>query len=99
MDVWLIIVHASCGLLQLYVGIAKQDTRHPGDEEEGKIHHFRDQFSLLWVIFVYVTVQAFQNPQIDVCKKAWLQGQVDLFLDRGDPTVCRVTQAFQLLKL
>jgi hypothetical protein len=29
MDVWLIIVHQPCGFPQLYIGITKQNTRHP----------------------------------------------------------------------
>ena len=32
-DVWLIIVHASFGLLQLYIVITKQNTRHPVGKE------------------------------------------------------------------
>ena len=51
---------------------------------------------LLWVIFIEVAVEAFENGKVDIREVAWLQGQVDLLLHRGDSGVLRLAQLSQL---
>ena len=52
---------------------------------------------LLWVIFIEVAVEAFENGKVDIREVAWLQSQANLFLNSRDSAVLRLTQLTQLL--
>ena len=51
---------------------------------------------LLWIIFLQVAVETFENAVVDIREEAWLQGQVDLLLHSRDSTVLRLAQLPQL---
>ena len=96
MDVWKLSVHHSI-LLELDPLIPQEDTRHP--ESENDEMSPAEPASLPWVVLMQVTPQTVCNPLVNSVSIAWVQGQVDDLLHRGNSTAGRLTQFSQYTQL
>ena len=95
MYVWLVTVHGASRFLQFHLVIPKQDARNP-EIQNARYFFFIKLVCLLWIKFLQVAVETFENAVVDVRVEAWLQGQVDLLLNSGDSTVLNLAKPSQL---